>query len=262
MERKDQDHFMPADVGRSTYGAMNAANVFVWNENALETEDWYTQDMKVWDKSVSAGISQWNKYVNNRESLMLSIQGQVEPSLWDKTKADTRFAAIQASKCPIDLINLLKEKCTGGSAGVWPPLAYLRQLNKTISFSQSPPQGGTPMPNGEYKCTVKSYTTTTMKLGGLLAFRSTLMESILATSQPVVTLQGYVGMNEAARRPYDLLYANKIVLVIMTDGCSFGSLKKWLAQNQLIPGQPAYTSSSNELINMMNSRSFSIDANK
>ena len=29
MERKDQDYFMPADVGRSTYGAMNAANVFV-----------------------------------------------------------------------------------------------------------------------------------------------------------------------------------------------------------------------------------------
>ena len=57
MERKNQDNFMPADVGRSIYGAMNAAGVFVWNGNALDTEDRYTRDMKVWDKSVSAGIN-------------------------------------------------------------------------------------------------------------------------------------------------------------------------------------------------------------
>ena len=85
------------------------------------------------------------------------------------------------------------------------------------------------MPNGEYKRTVESYTATTMKLCGLLAFGSTLMKPILAASQPVVTLQDYVGMNEAARRPYDLLHADKVVSIIMTDGCSFGSLKKWLA---------------------------------
>ena len=44
MERKDQDHFMSADVGRSIYGAMNAANppVFLCNgPNVLETEDRY-----------------------------------------------------------------------------------------------------------------------------------------------------------------------------------------------------------------------------
>ena len=60
MERKDQDHFMPADAGRSAYGAMNAANppVFVWNgPNVLETKGRNTQDLNVWNKSVSAGIS-------------------------------------------------------------------------------------------------------------------------------------------------------------------------------------------------------------
>ena len=159
--------------------------------------------MQVWNRSVSAGINQWNKYVNDGESLILAIKGQVETSLWDKTKGDARFAAIQTLKCPIGLINLLKERCTGGSAGVWEPLAYIRQLKKTISFSQSPPRGGTPMPNGEYKRTVESYTATIMKLGGILAFGSTFMEPILAAAQPVVTLQVYVGMNEAARRPYN-----------------------------------------------------------
>ena len=85
------------------------------------------------------------------------------------------------------------------------------------------------MQNGEYKRTVESYTATTMKLGGLFSFGSTLMEPILAASQPVVTLQAYVAMNEAQRRPYDLLYADKVVAIIMTDGCSFGRLKNWLA---------------------------------
>ena len=118
MERKNQDNFMPADVGRSTYSTMNAAGVFVWNGNVLDIEGRYTRDMKVWDKSVSAGINQWNKYVNDGEFLCLAIKGQIKPSLWDKTKDDTRFVAIQASKCPIGLINLMKERCTVESAGV------------------------------------------------------------------------------------------------------------------------------------------------
>ena len=48
-ERKNQDHFMPVDNGRSAYGAMSAANppVFVWNGNALDTEDQYNRDMQV-----------------------------------------------------------------------------------------------------------------------------------------------------------------------------------------------------------------------
>ena len=176
---------MPVNVGRSAYGAMNATNppVFVWNGNALDTEDRYNRDMQVWNRSVSAAINQWNNYVNDREALMLATKGQAKTSLWDKTKGDSRFAGIQTLKCPIGLLNLSKERCTGGSAGVWEPLAYVRQLKKTISFSLSPPRGGgTPMQNGEYKRTVESYTATTMKLGGLLSFGSTLMEPVLAAS--------------------------------------------------------------------------------
>ena len=99
---------------------------------------------------------------------------------------------------------------------------------------------------------MESYVGTTYKLGGVLAFGLTLMEPILAAAQPVVTLQAYVGMNEAARRLYDLLYTNLIVTIIMTKGCNYGSLKKWLAQNQLIAGAQAYTSISNELVDMIN----------
>ena len=88
---------MPPGVGRSVCGAMNAANlpVFVWNGNALDTEDQYNRDMKVWDRSVTAAINQWNSYENNGEALMLAIKGQVETSLWDKIKGDSRFLAVQ-----------------------------------------------------------------------------------------------------------------------------------------------------------------------
>ena len=212
---------------------------------------------------MTTGINQWNKYKDNGESIFLAIQGQVEPSLWDKTKDDARFPAIQALKCPIALINLMKERCTGGTAGTWEPLAFIKQLDKTISYSQCPPRGGNSMTIGEYKRTVESYVSTTCKLGGLLAFGSTLMEPILAAPQPgVTTLLAYVRMTEVLRRPYDILYKDLIVTIIMTKGCNYSSLRKWLAQNHLIPGSQAYTMVSNELVDMVNSNSFQPDASK
>ena len=84
---------MPADVGRGAYCTL-VAGVFVWNGNVIDEEDQYNRDMKIWDRSVTLGISQWKNYVNNGESTFLAIQGQVEPSLWDKTKDDQRFGAI------------------------------------------------------------------------------------------------------------------------------------------------------------------------
>ena len=136
------------------------------------------------------------------------------------------------------------------------PLAFVKQLDKTVSYSQSLPRGGTAMTIGDYKRTVESYVGTTYKLGGLLAFGSTLKETIMAAAQPVVTLQAYIGMDEAARRPHDLLLTYPIVTIITTKGCNYGSSKKWLAQNQLIPGAQAYTKVSNELVHMINTGTF------
>ena len=76
---------MSADVGRGAYGAI-VVGVSIWNGNIIDEEDQYNRDMKIWDRSVTLGISQWNNYVNNEESIFLAIQKQVEPSLWDKTR--------------------------------------------------------------------------------------------------------------------------------------------------------------------------------
>ena len=56
MQRKTRPDFMPANVGRSTYGAM-VAGVFVWNGDALDTEDEYNRDMKALERSVTSGIN-------------------------------------------------------------------------------------------------------------------------------------------------------------------------------------------------------------
>ena len=48
-QRKTRDDFMPANVGRTTYGTINQAGNFVWNGNAIETEDNYNRVMKVWN---------------------------------------------------------------------------------------------------------------------------------------------------------------------------------------------------------------------
>ena len=58
-------------------------------------------------------MKQFRDYTNNGEYIMLAIEGQVESSLWDKTKADVRFAAIQTAKCPIALVKLMKLQATG-----------------------------------------------------------------------------------------------------------------------------------------------------
>ena len=142
MRRKTRDDFMPADVGRTTFSTVNQAGVFVWNGNAIETEDNYNRAMRVWDRCVTSGIKNCENYENNGESILLAIQGQVEPALWDKTKDDPRFAAIQTLKCPIELINLMKERCTGAAAGVWGQLAMIKKFGRTVSYSQSSPRGG------------------------------------------------------------------------------------------------------------------------
>ena len=104
---------------------------------------------------------------------------------------------------------------------------------------------------------VEAHLATTYRLGVTLAFGSTLMEDILAAPLlGAITLQAYVGMDTAAQRSYDFVYMNLIVTIIMTKGYSYSSLRKWLTQNQIIPGAQAYTTKSNELVEMINSGSF------
>ena len=63
-------------------------------------------------------------------------------------------------------------------------------------------------------------------------------------------------MNEVDRRPYDMLYEDAIVSIILTRSCDFDSLRSWLAQNHLIPGSQVYTAISNELVDMINTGNF------
>ena len=94
MGRKIQADFIPIASGKQNYGAVDTAGVFQLRPDALDTEEDYNRDYKTWDITLTAGIKQWNNYVNNSKYIFLAIQGQVEPSLWNKTKDDARFTAI------------------------------------------------------------------------------------------------------------------------------------------------------------------------
>ena len=117
-------------------------SIAVWNADAIDRENEYNRDYKIWERNVTAGIKQWKDYVNDGKYLFLAIQGQVEPSLWDQTKDDTRFPAVQALKCPIELIKLMKDRCTGTMIGVRKPLAFITQIQKIILHLPNPHRGG------------------------------------------------------------------------------------------------------------------------
>ena len=125
MEKKNKVDFMPTAVRKRDYGTVDAAGVFHWRPDALDTEEEYNSDYKILDINVSAGIKHWKDYTNNDEYIFLMIQGQVEPSLLDKTKCDAQFTAVQMFKCPIALIRLTKNRSTGTMTGVWQPLALI-----------------------------------------------------------------------------------------------------------------------------------------
>ena len=116
---------------------------------------------------------------------------------------------------------------------------YHTNPENNFTFIKSPSRGQTF--TGDYKQEVESFVATLCRLGGTLAFGSALMANILAAPFPgPIILHTYVGLDAAARRPYDTLYMDLIATNIMTKNFEYGSLRKWLAQNQMGPGGQAY----------------------
>ena len=114
-------------------------------------------------------------------------------------------------------------------------------MMKTVLHVQNLPQGGH-TPTSDYKQSMEAHVTTIYMIGGTLTYEPALLEDILAApATGSISLQAYVGMNAVARHPYDILYMDLIVIIIMAKNCAYNSLRKWLAQNQMIPGAQAYT---------------------
>ena len=88
MTRKTEVDCMPTEPQKQDYSTVDALGVFHWRVFALDMEVDYNRDLKIWHRSLTAGIKQWRDYVNNGKYSFLLIQGQVEPSLWEKTKDD------------------------------------------------------------------------------------------------------------------------------------------------------------------------------
>ena len=91
---KTRANFIPNAPHRHYYGANDAKGVFQWRAPALDTEEKDNSDPTIWDRSLAAGIKRYRDYVNIGDYIFLTIQGQVEPFFWDKTRVDVQFAAI------------------------------------------------------------------------------------------------------------------------------------------------------------------------
>merc|ERR1711865_1282862 len=95
-------------------------------------------------------------------------------------------------------------------------------------------------------------------MGGECTFGTKLMELVLDSVQPVIILAQYFVLAPANKRPYEVLYEDAIVAIIITKGCMYSSLREWLAQQEM-SGNSAYLLQSNELVEMINSGNFAPD---
>ena len=82
--------------------------------------------------------------------------------------------------------------------------------------------------------------------------------------EPILTDAGetfltYLAIAAATRRPYDTRYKNMIVTIIMTKNFGYSSIIKWLTQQHTGPNGQAYPTTSNDVVEMMNSGNFEPD---
>ena len=72
----------------------------------------------------------------------------------------------------------------------------------------------------------------------------------------------YLATDAPDRIPYDILYKDFVVTIIVTKNCVYESLRKWLSQQHMVPQGLAYPTSFNELVEMINSGNFEPDQYK
>lgn len=117
---------------------------------------------------------------------------------------DAQFTAMETLKCPIiALINLIlmKNRCTRAVAGLWGPLALLKQFISTTNSYQRP-KSGHAMSIGDYKRTVESNLATTCQMAGNFVFGTVLMQPFLDADG--ITLAQYNALAPTGQLPYNI----------------------------------------------------------
>ena len=107
----------------------------------------------------------------------------------------------------------------------------MAHFQQTVSHLHNPVYGGSKA-IGDYKQEVESYVNTTAQLGEFFPFGTTLMEPILTDDGE--TLLTYLAMDANHQRPYDVLYRDLVVTIIMTKNCGYDSLRKWLSKQHKV----------------------------
>ena len=74
---------------------------------------------------------------------------------------------------------------------------------------------------------------TAVQVGRKFAFGSSMMEPILVDDGE--TLATYLAMDAAHQRPYEDLYKDLVVTIIMLKNCGFESPRKWQSKQHMGP---------------------------
>ena len=161
------------------------------------------------------------------------------------------------AKCPIALLDLMKLQCTGVQQGVYPPLAYVKQICNVVNCYQHP-CGGEILSSGDFKRTVESHIDTLFKAGGHFPL-GTNMYMYHLNAQGMTLIQ-YLGLTADQQRVINQEVKDELTGVIMSKGVASKELIDYMAQQYIIPGNAnPYPLGGNKMCQMIDSGKWKMD---
>jgi hypothetical protein len=167
----DLNQFTEADfVGtppsQSSYGTLTA-NVFTYSATGAEQ---YKIQYDMWKARYNHILGDFIDYEKNAIHISLALKGQFEQIARDDLQHDGRYAAVVASQCPVQLIELLIETCSTNESSTWEPLGRIRHLRKSITYMQKPKSAPSAVDTAQYKRHLSVYVNNACQAGGDFVF--------------------------------------------------------------------------------------------
>jgi hypothetical protein len=154
-----------------------------------------------------------------------------------KLAHNPQYQKAPISQCPIELLILLKSACSlGDGSTVNPKLARLQLFRKSVSFQQKPRHKTVSMETSKkYKRTFEVHIDSVMEKSGLFAFGTSWWDPFLKTDSK--TLVDFISMSQTDQNKYNALVKDKIIGMLMIEGCDSEGLKNHLKNDYKINGK-------------------------
>jgi hypothetical protein len=229
LNRFAEADFVSTPPSQSSYGTITA-NVFTYSATGAEQ---YKIQYDMWKARYNHTLGDFIDYEKNAIHIFLALKGQFEQIAWDDLQHDGRYAAVVASQCSVQLIELLLEACSTNESSTWEPLGRIRHLRKPITYMQKPKSAPSAVNTAQYKRHRSVYVNNACRAGGDFVFGTKFYEPFLTDDGE--TLVTYLNMTAPAKKVYDKKVNDLIVGILMIEGCKSKGLKINL-KNQFLTG--------------------------